>query len=611
MADPPHFKHPPPVAPEPESPASGQPPGRSRDNSHDGDSQFSCENPLQGDAPVALVPAEPKKPKAVALHGWQRTVGVDEDFDPTIPVCLGAPGTGLFTAKAGQHNPGAVGMGVGAVVDLGNAKVTREDKKEAKTLRLQPAAPDAAPLPYPRVAAVDTESESSSEATDDDDPTGSRRKRQDNNHLETCSEASSDMSFLVNATSGAFLGNRGAFGRNIDPRIPATVGEEQLYNSLAEYFGKSRRNIIPAGGGDADEPARGESRLSDSSGGAASGEKDLLLRQGGRVGSSSTPTIAGKAAGATPGSITNSTTLSTSGGSGSTMNTNNSQTASIPPVDQQHHPKKKSLLRVRSRSGEARRGGGGEGESKGREGSSRGSGGGALVTEAMVEEGRLAKEANGEAAPVEPGRRLPKCKCLRRWPWKFLSGVVTLTGLVAVVVLVVPSTAGGSSNSSGDTPRGSSWPQLPLTNGGSAPGSVDPFLLGNGWRSGGGRGGSGASGGAALGGSGVGGALQAGLGHTGHSRHSRRILSVDGVDDAVEPAAVAGDGGDGAAAGIADAGGDAGAASAGAADVGAFGPQLTGEPPGRGREREAVAVAIDVDGSDAPVRTRSKEKPVR
>lgn len=420
MEDPPRFNHPPPVAPAPDSPAPGQPPSHSREDSHDGGSQFSEQNPLQGDIPASRIPVEPKKPKAVALHGWQRTVGVDEDFDPTIPVCLGAPGTGLFTAKAGQNNP-AAGVGVGAVVDLGNAKVTRADKKEAKSLRLQPAAPDAAPLPYPRVAAVDTASESSSEAsTDDDDPTGSRKKQQQQNNFETCSEASSDMSFLVNTASGSFLGNRGAFGRNIDPRIPATVGEEHLYNSLAEYFGKSRRNI-PAGGAGGDaESAGGESssRLSDLSGTAA-GDKELSLRQGSGAGSSSTP-LAGKAAGATPGSTTNSTTLSTSGGSGSgsTMNTNNSQTA-IVPVDH-HQPKKKGILRIRSRSSEAGGGGGGrEGESKRREGSSRGLGSGAAVaTEAMVEEGRLAKQASSEAAPLEPGRRLPKCKCLRRWPWK-------------------------------------------------------------------------------------------------------------------------------------------------------------------------------------------------
>lgn len=431
---------PPAPAPAPDSPARTHPPSYSREHSHDAGSQFSEKNPLAEDNPSAFYPEEPKKPKAVALHGWQRTVGADEDFDPTIPVCLGAPGTGLFTVKAGQNNNPAAGAGAGAaVVDLGNARVTREDKKEAKSLRLQPALPDAAPLPYPRIAAVDTSSDCSSDETDDDDPTGRKRQKERQQQFETSSSASSDMSFLVNAASSSFLGNRQTFGRNIDPRIPATVGEERLYNSLAQYFGKSRRAVQVGMGGSVmglggDEgSAGGESRLPALSGpppgGGGGGDKELLLRQGSVAGSSSTP-VANKAAGATPGSNSNSMTLSTSGGSGSgsgsTMNTNNSQTASV--LVDHHHLKKSSSICFRSRSSEAGGGSGsgsggsgaGEGESKRREGSSRGSGSGA-ETAAMVEEGRLAKQASvggSEGMPVEPGRRLPKFSCLRRWPWK-------------------------------------------------------------------------------------------------------------------------------------------------------------------------------------------------
>eukprot|EP00903_Cladosiphon_okamuranus_P013532 g12604.t1 len=545
----------------PQSPAQTSPPSHSRHNSHGGESQFSEHNPLQDGDQKVRYPAEPKKPKAVALHGWQRTVGVDEDFDPTIPVCLGAPGTGLFTAKTGQNKPAAgVGVGVGAVavVDLGKAKVTREDKKEAKSLRLQPAAPDAAPLPYPRVAAVDTASESSSSSssssseTDDSDPTGHKKERKDQlSQFETNSEASSDMSFLVNATSGSFLGNRQTFGRKIDPRTPATVGEERLYNSLAQYFGNSRRNVAAGGGGggggggsSGSAGDKGDSSLPSTGGGA--GGKNLLLRRESGAGSS-------KAAGTTPGSTANTTALSASGGSGSgsgsTMNTNNSQTASM--LADHHHPNKNNGSRsmsMRSRSSGETVGGreNEEGESKrkeekdgsvGSKSRSRTSGAEA-VTEAMAEEGRLAKKVDGEAVPVEPGRRLPKCSFLRRWPWKILSGVVTLAAVVAVVLVVVVSTEGGPSS---DTRRRLLAPQL-LSPDGTA-----------GWS--GGFGGGSVGYGEILGGVVVdAGAVQAGLGH------SRRILSVHGV---MEPVVVAGGGGDAAA---------AAAAAAGAAE---------GEPPAR------------------------------
>ena len=469
--------------PTPGSPSS-RAPQHSREPSHTG-SFFSEHNPLSGDNPAPL-PQPPKKPKAVALHGWQRTVGVDEDFDPTIPVCLGAPGTGLYPAKPGgqsnNNNPpggGAGGAGgaaapalggVGTVFDLGNAKVTRADKREAKSLRLQPALPDAAPLPYPRVAAVDSDgSETSSSAADGDgdDPArrpGGEEEQQQQQLYETqsCSSvASSDMSFLVNATSGSYLSGRQTFGRKIDPRIPATVGEECLHNSLAQYFGKSRRNITAGGTGTGgvEESKGGDSRpFGGPAAAGTGGGTELLVPRGIGAGSSSAPVDSTHPSAATPegggdggggdgGGDTISAALLASGGSASTVNTSTSA-ASVALAVQQHYRRSTSSTGNKegvktSGTGGGRTsgtwgdrisgtwggggGGGGDGgknkgaeeESKKRESSSR-FGGGSKA--AMLEEGRLAKAASvsGSEAVVEPGRRAPTCSCWRRWPWKVI-----------------------------------------------------------------------------------------------------------------------------------------------------------------------------------------------
>lgn len=62
----------------------------------DGSSQFSENNPLAaGDCVSFPSNNEPKVPQTIAKTGWQRTVAKDSDFDSSIPVVMGVPGTGL------------------------------------------------------------------------------------------------------------------------------------------------------------------------------------------------------------------------------------------------------------------------------------------------------------------------------------------------------------------------------------------------------------------------------------------------------------------------------------------------------------------------------------
>lgn len=62
----------------------------------DGSSQFSEINPLAaGDCVSFASNNEPKVPQTIAKTGWQRTVAKDSDFDSSIPVVMGVPGTGL------------------------------------------------------------------------------------------------------------------------------------------------------------------------------------------------------------------------------------------------------------------------------------------------------------------------------------------------------------------------------------------------------------------------------------------------------------------------------------------------------------------------------------
>ncbi|CAM9436918.1 unnamed protein product, partial [Laminaria digitata] len=229
-------------------------------------SQFSEKNPLTTADPSSFTdPSDPKKPQAVAFHGWQRTVAVDEDFDPTIPVRLGAPGTGLSQARVPPNGGATLGPtlgrgkpqnassphtasfgGTGAAPESwDDLRVTQEDKKEAKSLRALPVAPGAAPLPFPRVVSESDESSVHSDSLD------SLARRQLERRFETqSSSASSDLSFLVNTAAGNIFGTRPTFGRAIEPRIPATVGEERLHNSLAQYFGHhNSQRLLQAGQG--------------------------------------------------------------------------------------------------------------------------------------------------------------------------------------------------------------------------------------------------------------------------------------------------------------------------------------------------------------------------
>ncbi|CAM9831783.1 unnamed protein product, partial [Scytosiphon promiscuus] len=481
------------VSPAPRSPIKEPPPlpsrHHSREPSHGSQfsEQFSEHNPLTGKdlSTLGVMEEEPKKPQAVALHGWQRTVGADDDFDATIPVCLGAPGTGLATAQV-PHGGGTLvsGLGrgkmprqrpetdsapghnkptpaLGAMVDLGNVKVTRADKKEAKSLRVQPAAPGAAPLPYPRIADVSETEDSSIETDedeDDDDPTGQGNQSERHRPFDTqSSSASSDMSFLVNTAAGAFFGTRQTFGRAVEPRIPATVGEERLHNSLAQYFGKSRKTTASADGSSATGDG-GETRsLSMSMGGAAaaSAAGAAAAAVGAPAGGDTGRLIRQRSAGASGGAPTGAAAEGGSGcdgteiavlsanyggsGSGSTMNTSNSLSGSF-------------VAKVREISGgaESKRGessanGGGRGRGRGGDVEAPG------AKSRTAEERTIVKQASfnsGSEVPVEPGRRAPKCNCLRRWPWKILSGAATFVGVVSVVVLVLVASSGSSSSES-------------------------------------------------------------------------------------------------------------------------------------------------------------------
>lgn len=405
---------------------------------------YSEQNPLTSDDPSVYYTdaGEPKKPQAVALHGWQRTVGVDDDFDATIPVCLGAPGTGLATAKVpanggamlgpsiGRGKPlrpqqqeedsAAAGQstsapGLGAVVDLGNVKVTKEDKREAKSLRVQPAADGAAPLPYPRVADLPSETDSSSSSsaeTDDDDPTGRRgQKEQQESQFETSSAASSDMSFLVNTASGAFFGSRQTFGRAIEPRIPATVGEERLHNSLAQYLG-SRRNLASRSGamstGDESHTSSVTAPAAAAADGAAVAEGAGADRLVGEVAA----TANGGTGAAVGSGSANTTALSLRGDSGSTMNTGDSQESAqgVAVAAAAASPEKFGKSKFRRGSKGSSSSVGGEEESKAGSATRRGG-----RAERIAKQSSLGGEGD---EPVEPGQRGIQCSCLRTtWPW--------------------------------------------------------------------------------------------------------------------------------------------------------------------------------------------------
>lgn len=401
-------------------------------------SQFSEKNPLTTADPSSFKDlGDPKKPQAVAFHGWQRTVAVDEDFDPTIPVRLGAPGTGLSQAKVPPNGGAALGPalgrgkpqnlsphtasfgGTGAAPELwDDLQVTQEDKKEAKSLRALPVAPGAAPLPFPRVV---SESDESSVA----DSLDSLAQRQLDRRFETqSSSASSDLSFLVNTAAGNIFGTRPTFGRAIEPRIPATVGEERLHNSLAQYFGHSSRRMQSSG-----------DHLS------LSTSQDKERSERGTV--SSTPVTKAETRESSlsddfstkVASSINNVTAGANGNANGNVGSDADQEAG-----------------QGARRGDGGRAGGGARKSAAGSGSCASSRGATKrsssaastdqsLEDVLYEEGRLAKPQGGEGEQIEPGQRMPLCGCFRTWPWKILMGFVMFVAVVAVVVVI---NSGGS-----------------------------------------------------------------------------------------------------------------------------------------------------------------------
>ncbi|CAM9536925.1 unnamed protein product, partial [Hapterophycus canaliculatus] len=317
-----------------------------------------------------------------------------------------------------------------------------------------------APLPYPRIADV-SDTEDSSVETDDDDPTGQGKHSERQRPFDTqSSSASSDMSFLVNTAAGAFFGTRQTFGRAVEPRIPATVGEERLHNSLAQYFGKSRKTLESADGsaGGGEGSVGGEMRpLSMPAGGAVAatavptgGDGGLLIRQRSAGASGSAPTVAANAGNGCNGASIAALSANCGSGSGSTMNTSNSLSSSFVGKAV------REIYGAESKGGESSTNGGGHDDAIAPGAKTR-----------MVEDKEIVKQASfgsGSEVPVEPGRRAPTCNCLRRWPWKILSGAATFVGVVAVVVLVVVATSG---DSSGESRRLLFSPQLLSQSGGS------------------------------------------------------------------------------------------------------------------------------------------------
>lgn len=382
------------------------------DGSHQDGSQFSEQNPLTKGDPLSFGhPGVPRKPQAVALHGWQRTVGVDEDFDPTIAVCLGAPGTGLSKGIP-AHGSSALGPSLGrgktpeAAPSSGSfraagvapeswdaVRVTREDKREARSLRALPAAPGAAPLPFPRVMS-ETDASSSSGSPD------ATSQRQRDSLCEThSSAASSDLGFLVTTGTGSFFGTRPTFGRAVEPRIPATVGEERLHNSLAQYFGQARRET------------RSEESAIVSLASSTSHDKERSERGTGL----STPVTKTDTR---ESSLDDFPSMSNINRPGATWNSSESARVSTAESGEE---RKRGSHKGRG-GGFARRLAAVSGATAATDTAKRVAS--ATSTEqslddAFVEEGDpMAKPGACESERVEPGQRAPKCNCLRGWPWK-------------------------------------------------------------------------------------------------------------------------------------------------------------------------------------------------
>lgn len=217
----------------------------------DGDtgSIFSEKNPLPTDPDYVYPSSVPKIPKAVAMTGWSRTVGVDEEYvSPAANVRLGAPGTGLSNAAV-PTNGAPFGPTLGRkareqtmqsssslrnldTLSLSSVQVTADDIAAAKLLRKVRPPPDAAPLPSPRPWS-ETDASSVGES-----PESVSKPTQNQGTLSSRSTGSSELSFIVGpAGSGSFFGTRPTKGRSVEKLVPATVGETCLHDSLAKYFG--------------------------------------------------------------------------------------------------------------------------------------------------------------------------------------------------------------------------------------------------------------------------------------------------------------------------------------------------------------------------------------
>lgn len=219
-------------------------------------SVFSHQNPLPADFRPNIFGCHrhdnyPQRPKAVVKTGWSRTVLVDEELAPSPPnVTLGAPGTGL--SKSALATEKALGPTVGRKArhrrassadpfpeigskSWGSARVTADDLAAAASLRKVKPPEGAVPLPSPIPW---SEADASSMADSSESPSRWRPEHGSPSPSHTVSSSvSSDLNFLVSSTAGSFFGTRPTVGRSVEKRIPATVGEATLHDSLAKYFG--------------------------------------------------------------------------------------------------------------------------------------------------------------------------------------------------------------------------------------------------------------------------------------------------------------------------------------------------------------------------------------
>lgn len=245
----------------------------------DGESSvFSEENPLPSDFDERN--RRPRHyqhlelPRAVAMTGWSRTVGADETRAPPPNIQLGAPGTGLSSAALATEK--ALGRTLGRKAreqqassglsytargksTWGKACVTADDLAAAAALRKIRPPDGAVPLPSPRPWS-ETDA-----CTFAGSPEWTARRRLERG-LQSCSSStSSDLNFLVAPGTGSFFGTRPTVGRTVDKRIPATVGEATLHDSLAKFFGNRVEEQSEGWGNSANAPTARTAAISTSS----------------------------------------------------------------------------------------------------------------------------------------------------------------------------------------------------------------------------------------------------------------------------------------------------------------------------------------------------------